>query len=153
MDLDARLAGDYKVYSGRPGFWRPLAFLADHAAGARRLAVIGTFNELSDNLVRWWLAMGKDARLMEEDIEVVRSPSRSRSLQSWLGKERPDRILALRLLPSSRFYRGKDFQLYNAWQLALIQALETDPAWRVARRKTYEGMELEILVMNPTERK
>jgi hypothetical protein len=92
---------------------------------------------------------------MERDIEVVRSPSRSRSpeearreVRSWLGKERPDRILALRLLPSSRFYRGKDFQLYNAWQLAMIQALENDPAWRITRRKTYAGMELEILVMD-----
>ncbi len=150
VDLDARLAGDYKIYSGRPGFWRPLAFLSDRAAGARRLAVIGTFNELSDNLVRWWLVLDEDVR----GVEVVRSPSRSRSpeearkqVQSWLGKERPDRILALRLLPSSRF-RGKDFQLYNAWQLAMIKALETDPAWRITRRKTYEGLELEILVLD-----
>ena len=73
VDLGARLAGDYKIYSGRPGFWRPLAFLSDHAAGARRLAVIGTFNELSDNLVRWWLVLDEDVR----DVEVVRSPSRS----------------------------------------------------------------------------
>lgn len=150
VDLRARLAGDYKIYSGRPGFWRPLAFLADHAAGVRRLAVIGTFNELSDNLVRWWLVLDEDVK----NVEVVRSPPRSSSpekarqqVRPWLGKERPDRILALRLLPSSRF-RGKDFQLYNAWQLAMIQALENDPAWRITRRKTYGGMELEILVMD-----
>lgn len=155
VDLGVRLAGDYKIYSGRPGFWRPLAFLADRAAGARRLAVIGTFNELSDNLVRWWLVLDEDVR----GVEVVRSPSRSHSpeearkeVRSWLGKEHPDRILALRLLPSSRF-RGKDFQQYNAWQLAMIESLETDPAWRITRRKTYEGMDLEILVIDPTERK
>ena len=30
----------------------------------------------------------------------------------------------------------------------MIQALETDPAWRITRRKTYEGLEMEILVMD-----
>ena len=30
----------------------------------------------------------------------------------------------------------------------MIQALENDPAWRITRRKTYAGMELEILVMD-----
>jgi hypothetical protein len=144
-DLDARLARDYKVYSGRPGFWRPLTFLASRAEGAHRLAVIGTFNELSDSLVRWWFAMDEDV----QEIEVVRSPSRRGDLQDWLAKEKPDRILALRLLPQSRFYRGKDFQLYNAWQLAAINALEKDSAWRVTRRRTYEGLEMEILVLAP----
>ena len=153
VDLDVRLAGDYKIYSGRPGFWKPLSFVSDRAAGTRRLAVIGTFNELSDNLVHWWLALGEDVR----DVDVVRSPSRSRSpgearkqVRAWLDKERPDRILAIRLLPSSRF-RGKDFQLYNAWQLAMIQALETDPAWRVTRRRIFKGMEMEILVIDPAD--
>lgn len=144
-DLDARLARDYKVYSGRPGFWRPLSFLAGHAEGAHRLAVIGTFNELSDNLVRWWFAMDEDV----QGIEMVRSPSRRGDLQDWLAQEKPDRILAVRLLPKSRFYRGKDFQLYNAWQLAAVKALERDPAWQVTRRRTYEGLEMEILVLAP----
>lgn len=144
VDLDARLAQDYKVYSGRPGFWRPLAFLADHAKGARRLAVIGTFNELSDNLIRWWFALDEDV----QEIEIVRSPSRRGDLRDWLTKEKPDRILAIRLLPKSRFYQGKDFQLYNAWQLAAVKALEQDPAWRVTRQKTYDGLDMEILVMD-----
>jgi hypothetical protein len=142
--LEARLAGDYKLYSGRPGFWRPLAFLADHAAGARRLAVIGTFNELSDSLVRWWLAVDEETR----GVEVVRPASRRR-VRDWLAEERPDRILAIRLLPSSRFYGGRDFQLYNAWQLRAISALETDPAWRVSQRKVFEGLGMEVLVMEP----
>ncbi|HEV2853750.1 MAG TPA: hypothetical protein VHC97_13185 [Thermoanaerobaculia bacterium] len=148
-DLGARLARDYKIYSGRPGFWRPLAFLADHAEGAHRLAVIGTFNELSDSLVRWWLALDEDV----QGIEMVRSPSRRGDLRDWLAKERPDRILAVRLLPKSRFYRGKDFQLYNAWQLAAVSALEKDPAWRITRRKRYEGMEVEILVLDRNSRR
>ena len=161
--LEARLARDYKLYSGRPGFWRPLAFLANHAAGSRRLAVIGTFNELSDSLVRWWLALDGETR----DVEVVKPPSRSNrprpnrsrpqggpapEVGSWLDKEKPDRILAIRLLPSSRFYRGKDFQLYNAWQLSVIGALERDPAWRVSRRRPFEGLGLEVLVMEPPAR-
>jgi len=146
VDLDARLAQDYKVYSGRPGFWRPLAFLADHAEGAHRLAVVGTFNELSDNLIRWWLALDEEAR----EVEVVRSPSRRGDPRTWLAKERPDRVLAIRLLPSSRLYKGKDFQLYNAWQLSVIGALETDPAWTVSRRKAFEALGLEILVMDRT---
>jgi hypothetical protein len=143
-DLDARLAGDYKPYSGRPGFWRPLAFLTRQAGGARRLAVIGTFNELSDSLVRWRLALDEETR----EIEMVRSPSRHGRLQDWLVKEKPDRIVAIRLLPSSRFH-GQDFQLHNAWQLRTISALERDPAWRVNRRKAFAGLDLEVLVIDP----
>lgn len=144
-DLQARLARDYKMYSGRPGFWRPLAFLANQARGAERVAVMGTFNELSDDLVRWWLAMDEKTR----DIEVVGSPSRRKGLQAWLEEERPDRVLAIRLPPSNRLYQGRDFQRYNAWQLETIAALETEAGWRQVRRRELKALELEILVFQP----
>jgi glycosyl transferase family 22 (putative mannosyltransferase) len=150
-DLDARLARDYKLYSGRPGLWRVLELLADRTAGAPRVAVIGTFNELSDNLVRWWLALKEETR----DVTVVRPPSRpsaertaAQRVRQWLERERPARILAIRLLPSSRLYRSRDFQLYNAWQHAAIDILGKDPAWRVRRRKKFAGLELEVMVMD-----
>jgi hypothetical protein len=153
--LDARLARDYRLYSSRPGFWRPLAFLVERAAGAERLAVIGTFNELSDSLVRWRLAQHGNTG----GVTVVDSLSRfaadlsteevDRRLRRWLERERPDRILAIRLLPASRLFGGRDFQNFNAWQLAAVAALEETPAWRVTRRKRFPALELEILVLDP----
>jgi hypothetical protein len=144
-DLQARLGRDYRLYSSRPGFWRTLAFLARQAEGAPRVAVIGTSNELSDNLVRWWLAMDGRTR----DVAVVESLPRRRPPRPWLDRERPARVLAIRLLPSSRFYKTGDFQLYNAWQLAAIAALEKDPAWRVTRRRKFDGLEVEVVVLEP----
>jgi Alg9-like mannosyltransferase family len=144
-DLNARLERNYKVYSARPGYWRALAFLANHAAGADRVAVIGSFNEMSESLVRWWLALGEKT----ENLDVVDGPSRRKALRTWLEEERPERILAIRLLPSSRLYQGKDFQSFNAWQLAAIDSLEKDEGWKVTRRRRFEGLEMEILVLRP----
>jgi hypothetical protein len=145
-DLTGRLERDYRLHSARPGLWRPLAFLAGQAAGARRVAVIGTFNELSDDLVRWWLALDEKAR----DIDVAAPLPRRRAPRQWLDRERPARILAIRALPASRFYQTSDFQLYNAWQLAAIAALEQDPAWRVTGRRRFEGLGLEVVVIEPS---
>ncbi|HEV2843242.1 MAG TPA: hypothetical protein VG477_00215, partial [Thermoanaerobaculia bacterium] len=144
-DLGKRLVKDYRVYSARPGFWRPLAFVANHSAGVDRVAVIGSFNELSGSLVRWWLAMDEKT----ENMEVVDGPSRREPVRTWLEEEKPERIVAIRLLPTSRFYRGKDFQSYNAWQLAAIDSLEKSEGWEVARRRRFEGLEMEILVLAP----
>jgi hypothetical protein len=156
VNLDARLPRDYKLYSARPGLWRTLAFFGDSTAGARRVAVIGTFNELSPNLFRWWLVLDEETR--DREITVVNPPPRpdprlspaavGQRLRRWLERERPERILAIRLLPSSRLYRGRDFQRYNAWQLAAISVLERDPKWRVGRRRVFRGLGVEILVMD-----
>jgi hypothetical protein len=153
-DLDARLAADYKLYSGRMGFWRALQFLGDHSVGARRVGTVGTFNELSDDLFRWWLALDEKTR----GITVVDPPSRPdpglpppaarARLHRWLERQRPDRILAIRLLPASRFFQGEDFQAYNAWQLAAIADLETDSGWRVTRRKVFAGLAMEVVVLD-----
>lgn len=144
-DLNTRLARDYRVYSARPGFWRSLAFVANQSAGVDRVAVIGSFNELSGSLVRWWLALDEKT----ENLEVVDGPSRREPVRTWLEEERPERILAIRLLPTSRFYRGRDFQRYNAWQLAMIDSLEKSEGWKVKRRRRFEGLEMEILVLVP----
>ncbi|HEV8578861.1 MAG TPA: hypothetical protein VGX68_07215 [Thermoanaerobaculia bacterium] len=152
-DLDGRLARDYTLYSARPAFRRPLELLAGRAAGARQVAVIGTFNELSESLVRWRLAMDVKTR----HVLVVKPPSRfaadlpqeeiQRRLRRWLDQERPARILAIRLLPESPFYRTSDYQLYNAWQLAAIDVLEKEPGWQVRRGRRFKALELEIVIL------
>lgn len=154
-DLGGRLAQDYTLYSARPAFGRPLELLAGRAAGARQVAVIGTFNELSENLVRWRLAMDAKTR----HVLVVKPPSRfaahlpqeeiQRRLRKWLDQERPARVLAIRLLPASPFYRTSDFQLYNAWQLAAIDVLEKEPGWQVRRRRRFKALELEMVILGP----
>lgn len=142
-DLNTRLERDYRLYSARPGYWRPLAFVANQSAGVDRVAVIGSFNELSGSLVRWRLALAEKT----EDLEVVDGPSRREPIREWLEEERPQRILAVRLLPTSHLYRGQDFQSYNAWQLAAIDSLEKAEGWKVKRRRRFEALEMEILVL------
>jgi hypothetical protein len=147
-DLESRLAGDYRLHSARPGLWRPLDYLAEQAAGAPRVAVIGSFNELSDDLVRWWLATDAGARA----VTLVKPLPRRLSPGTWLGREDPSRILAIQQLPGSQFSGTSDFRLYNAWQLAAIAALERDPAWRVKRRRRFEGLGMEVMVIEPSSR-
>ncbi|HEY9421614.1 MAG TPA: hypothetical protein VIW92_09380 [Thermoanaerobaculia bacterium] len=143
-DLNARLVKDYRLYSARPGFWKSLSFVANQSAGVDRVAVIGAFNEMSGSLVRWWLALDEKTG----DVEVVDGPTRREPIRTWLEEERPQRVLAIRLLPTSRFYQGKDFQSYNAWQLAAIDSLEKQEGWKVARRRRFEALEMEILVLD-----
>lgn len=153
-DLDARLAADYRLYSAGPAFRRPLDFLARHAPGPGRVAVIGTFNELSESLVRWWLYQDPRAR----EAAIVDPPARfdgkrppeeiRKKMDRWLGEEEPERILAIRLLPSSPLFQGEDFQRYNSWQLAAIGVLENDPGWKVERRRKFRSLNLEMLVLD-----
>ncbi|HEY4589033.1 MAG TPA: hypothetical protein VII86_07385, partial [Thermoanaerobaculia bacterium] len=55
-DLPARLSGDYPLYSSDPAFGEPLDAIARSGRGAGRLGVIGSFNELSESLIRCRLA-------------------------------------------------------------------------------------------------
>lgn len=148
--LQKRLVRDYLLYSADPRYAEPLEFLQRKAAGRGRVALIGTFNEFSDNLVRWSMAQGPAAG----KIDLVRSLQRPkagqvpRRLAEWLEKEKPRRILAVRLLPRSPLFQGPDYQSYNAWQLEALKILQADPAWTVTRRKRFRQLDLEIVVLD-----
>lgn len=153
-DLEARLAADYKAYSAGPAFRKPLSFLARWAPGPERVAVLGTFNELSESLVRWWLYQDPRAR----GAAIVDPPSRfdgkrspgeiRKRMDRWLEEERPERIVAVRLLPESPIFHGEDFQRYNSWQLAALDVLEKDSGWKVTRRRKFRSLDLEMLVLD-----
>lgn len=153
-DLQARLAADYKAYSAGPAFKKPLEFLARWTPGPERVAVLGTFNELSESLVRWWLyqdprAQGAAIVDPPRRFDGKRPPGEIRKrMDRWLEEERPERIVAIRLLPESPLFHGEDFQRYNSWQLAALEVLEQDPGWKVERRRKFRGLDLEMLVLD-----
>ncbi|HEX4964360.1 MAG TPA: hypothetical protein VF173_26320 [Thermoanaerobaculia bacterium] len=149
--LDERVSQDYPSYSAPPAIWKPLIFLSRQAATVPRVAVIGNFNELSDSLVRWWLAQNEDTRQIVPAEPPGRSTATSAAeLHRWLATERPDCILSLRLLPESPL-NNIDYQRYNAWQLGVIDRLERDEGWREERRRDFEplGIEAVVLVHGP----
>jgi len=157
-DLPGRLARDYRLYSADAAFRRPLDWIATAAAGSRRLGLVGSFSELSENLIRCRLAqrggIGGSAGpevtppLTRFPRELPAAAVRAR-LDDWRREGRPDRIVALRLLPGSPLYAGADYQTYNAWQLAAIDGLAADPTLRVAARQRFADTQLEILVFTP----
>lgn len=158
VDAGARLDQEVKLYSAGPGFRKPLAFLLRWACGEEapppRLAVLGTFNELSDGLIRWSVVRHQGYGPPEIVAPLPRFPGglpdeavRGR-LARWTAAEHPYRILALRLQASSPRYAGGDFATYNAWQLAAIAALERDPTWQVTRRRAYPQAAVEVLVFD-----
>jgi hypothetical protein len=157
-DSDARLDEEVKLYSSGPGFRKPLAFLLRWARGEDgpppRLALLGTFNELSESLIRWSIVRHQGYGPPEVVESLSRFPAGlpdaavSERLARWTAEEHPDRILALRLQSSSPRFAGGDFELYNAWQLGAIAALERDPAWQVTRRRVYPQAAVEVLVLD-----
>jgi hypothetical protein len=146
--LGDRLRKDYLLYSADPRYADPLELLQRKAVGRERVALIGTFNELSDNLVRWSLA--------QKNIEIAQSLQRPdpgevpRDLAEWLEREKPRRILGVRLLPRSPLFQGPDFQRYNAWQLEALKILQADPSWQETRARRFRELDLEILVLDRT---
>lgn len=145
--LGKRLAKDYLLYSADPRYADPLEYLQRKAAGRGRVALLGTFNEFSDNLVRWWVAQSR--------IELARPLHRPkpgevrRDLDEWLEREKPRRILAVRLLPGSPILQSPDYRRYNAWQIEALQILRADPRWQVNRNKRFRQLGLDVVVLDP----
>ncbi len=154
-DLPGRLAADYPLYSADPAYRQPLDFIAAASRGAGRPAVVGSFNELSENLIRCRLAQSGGP-------EVVRPLGRFRAdlppaavrkeLRGWLRDEHPDRIVALRPLPGSPLLESSDYRAYNAWQLAAIAGLEADAGMTVTARRAFPETQVEALVFTPRAR-
>lgn len=144
-DLDRRLVADYALYSAPPAFWKPLDALAEGAEGAAEVAVLGTFNELSESLVRWRLALDPSPR----QTEVAGSLRRDERVERWLREERPQRVLAIRVLPRSPYFENPDYRLHRAWQLAAIEQLEKTGGWEAGERKRYRQLGLEIVRFRP----
>jgi hypothetical protein len=154
-DLPARLAADYPLYSADPAYRRPLDFIATAGRGAGRLAVIGAFNELSENLIRCRLAQAggpEVTRPLGRFRAGLPAPAVQAELREWLHDERPDRIVALRPLPASPLLQSSDYRTYNAWQLAAIAGLESDPEMRVTAPQAFAETQVEVLIFAPLPR-
>jgi hypothetical protein len=147
-DLPARLSRDYPLYSSDPAFGEPLDAITRSGRGVGRLGVIGSFNELSENLIRCRLAQTggvEMARPLPRFSAGLPPAEIAKRLHDWLRDERPGRVVALRPLPASPLLTSKDYRLYNAWQLAAIAALESDPETRILNRRSFAAAQLEVL--------
>jgi hypothetical protein len=145
-DLSNRLTRDYLLYSSDPRYSDVLEVLHRKAAGRGRVALIGTFNEFSDSLVRWSLAPSRIE--LAPALQRPKPGQVGRRFSEWLEKEKPQRVLAVRLLPRSRIFQGGDFQSFNAWQLEALQILLADPRWQVTRRVRFRQLDLEVVVLD-----
>lgn len=155
-DPGKRIARDYRLYSASSALAKPLAFLVRHSAGRDRVAVVGTFNELSDNLIRWSLYRNGPTRAARLVKPLSRpdgdAPDPAARIDAWLASERPDVIHAVRLLPESPRFQGADFVRYNQWQLAVVERLVQDPRFHVLRRRTFRSVAIEVTTLAPGAR-
>ncbi len=147
-----RLRREYTLYSGDPALGDCLGYLEESVAGDGRVAVVGAFNELSIDLVRWALlerpASGGLVFVAPlPRIEPEAPPAEVRQcLDEWVGCEHPDRIVAIKLLPASPYYGSEDYQAHNAWQLAPIAVLKANSGWRQEGYSYFGGLGLEIII-------
>ena len=149
----ARLAAGYVAASSDPGLGAVLQDIDRQARPGPRTAFLGGANELSEALVRWWLAEQDNPQseaLLEPPNRFAAdlSPDAVRErLRRWLAAERPERVIALRPLPDSPLLASPDYQAYNAWQLGALAALRAEPDWDVVKRRRFRRQRLEILVL------
>jgi hypothetical protein len=143
----------YPFYSAAPELRLALLGAQDLATRRGALGVLGTFNQLSPTLVEWAL----HDRDVERSFRVVHpmrrvapevSEERLRELRDrWIARQRPEEILAIVSTEASPWYGDEDFQLYNAWQLAVIDAFVEDPEWRICRHRELTELAARVLVL------
>ena len=147
---DARLLRDYERYSADPVFREPLDFIVSTGRTASgRLAVLGSFNELSESLIRCRLAQtgGSEAARPLARFRGAQPPDAvAERVRGWLRREQAGRVATLRPLPASPLFASEDYRAYNAWQLAAIAALEKEPGWRVVERRAFPEAGVEVVV-------
>lgn len=147
----------HRTLSGDVAFRRPLDWLAGRLPLGGRSALLGGFNELSPNLLRWRLAL-RSGTAGAELVDEPRSPrdaespaERAARLERWLREERPLAIVAVRPLPGSALASDLDFQRYNARKLWAIVALEARQDWRRAAAEIDSHLGLELLLFVPLD--
>jgi hypothetical protein len=119
------------------------------------VAVIGAFGALSPSLIRWTLARTRDVRRFgvarsagsvaaDAPAEEVRQ-----AMTAWVGRRPPDRILGIRVLPSSPHHATDDFQRYNAWQGRVLDEVSADRRWQQTDVRRFPESGLEVVVFVP----
>lgn len=147
----ARLERDHENLTASPALLPVLTEAANRVAtGPPRVGLLGGLNEVSESLVRWEVARGYGGERTWADplrgLDGASPPAEiERRLARWLDREAPDRVVALRPMPGSRWLADGDYLRWNAWQVAAIARLGEDPAWRLASRWNGGALGLEVL--------
>jgi len=142
----------YLAYSGPPALRPVLAALPVLDPDGERVAVLGTFNELGQELVFWTLAPRDGKRR-----EFVRPPSRfaadappaavRESVDDWLRRKRPDAALVIRSTTGSPSADAADYRAYGLWQLRAADELAGRSGWQVDTRRSFPDLGLELSVL------
>lgn len=127
--LDERLARDHALYAGDPRLSSVLEPMAEATGAGGRVGVVGVFDELSSDLVRWTLVLehGVDAPAVDGYRKGF-DPATPREewwpkVERWLDEDPLDRVLVLQPSAESRWTQREDFRRHNAWQMAVAEAL------------------------------
>lgn len=109
-----------------------------------RTRVIGTFNEFSPGWVKILALRAEDqnplsitascpAPRSRAGIDTTWSPRYAELIEGW-AEDDTRRVLAIGVERGSP-YDSRDYELWNAWKLNLIRALEESPDFRLAERR------------------
>ena len=150
--LDERLARDHALYAGDPRLSAVLEPMAEATGAGGRVGVVGVFAELPTGPGRWTLVLahGAEAPAVDEDRQGF-DPATPREEwwpkgERWLDEDPLDRVLILQLSTESPWAQREDFRRYNAWQMAVAEALvEELPARRPALQFPGIGMTVHVV--------
>lgn len=146
------VAALYPSYSASQDFELLAGEIGRIAPPTGRLAVLGTFNQLSPALVEWVLR----SRSRSHSLEVVNPMPRQKESalalvreqrDAWLRKQSVNQVVAIKSTGASPWFHDRDFQLFNFWQLSVIDSFSEDPEWQVVERRQVPalGVELQLL--------
>lgn len=128
----------------------------------RRVRVVGTFNNFSENWVRiLWRRSGARGDLELEypylgtrdrtGLDAAWTPRYFDRLQEWLDQDPPDLVVAL--VPDDPSpWRDTDYRLWNAWKLNYARALGVSPALVLADERHVSAAGMSVLTFAPDPR-
>lgn len=139
----------YRASSGPESLRPALETLIELAPPRGRVAVVGTFNALSTELVWWEITTQRSG-----ELELVRSPPRiaagapseavDRHVERWLRRRRPESILAISVDASSPLRQDEDFRRFSLWQERVVESLARNPEWSELALRRLDDQHLEL---------
>ena len=104
-----------------------------------KVAVFGTFNQLSPSVLRW---VAYRHRSLETEILEPRSGG-NEGIETWLDRENVDTVLVLELARTSRL-RGYDYETFNQWKVDAAAPVLVSERWLLVDSITYPRPKLTI---------
>lgn len=132
-----------------------LARISEEIIQGKKLAVWGTFAEISPALIKWMLL--NDKRTSDKIGNLIFDPPKElgkdigEGLAAWFEQYSVDSVLTIHVLQDSPFFHH-DYQTFNVWKLAYIRLFEEisqQYGWREYEEESFVDAGIVMRIYRP----